>query len=197
LWPAINIHVKSASASDNAICTYAAALVLQDATAEQCLQDVIDTLSSQIADSSSSNGNSTPEQVCISSNGIAIQPARVASTPASLRLQFTSGRNSAAAEAYAQEAASKAAALNADAGNAQGYTMVQQVRAAVIACLIFDALELLQHLIVHADQHNSTTMKSMLLWCPAYCTCSLAFQHINLPDMQCCVPRACCEFVSG
>jgi hypothetical protein len=43
-------------------------------------------------------------------------------------------------------AASKAAALNADASNAQGYTMVQQVRAAAPTCLLLSSSLLLCHL---------------------------------------------------
>jgi hypothetical protein len=104
-------------------------LVLQAASAERSLQDVVDELSSQAINSSSSNGDSSSASpVCVSSKGIAIQPAQVASTPAAIRLQFSASRDSTAAEEYARQAASKAAALNADASNAQRYTMGQQVR---------------------------------------------------------------------
>ncbi|WIA37423.1 hypothetical protein OEZ86_014348 [Tetradesmus obliquus] len=108
----------------------------QDPPFERCLQDVIHELTSQItgmssssSSSSSSNGGSTTDHVCVSRNGIAIQPARVGSTSGSMRLQFSSSRNSGAAEAYAQEAARQAAELNADASNTQGYTMIQQATA--------------------------------------------------------------------
>jgi hypothetical protein len=109
-------------------------LVLQAASAERSLQDVLDELSSQARNSSySSNSHSTSaSHVCVSSKGIAIQPAHVASTSEAVRLQFSTSRDSTAAGMYAQQAASKAAALNADASNAQRYTMGQQVR---VVCL--------------------------------------------------------------
>eukprot|EP00882_Tetradesmus_deserticola_P005402 GHRQ01005685.1.p1 GENE.GHRQ01005685.1~~GHRQ01005685.1.p1 ORF type:complete len:493 (+),score=89.17 GHRQ01005685.1:314-1792(+) len=103
----------------------------QAASAEQCLQEIIEELSNQTTDSSSrSSDGSSPSagHVCISSSGVAIQPARVASTSAGVRLQFSSSRDSAAAEASAQEAASKAAALNADASSAHRYIGAHHVR---------------------------------------------------------------------
>jgi hypothetical protein len=124
-----NSLCRCPGAADDAISALPSLLVLQAATAERGLQDIIDELSRSATHSSSSNSSNTADShVCVSSKGVAIQPAHVASTPAAVRLQFSNSRDSSAAEKYAREAASKAAALNADASNAQRYTMGQQVR---------------------------------------------------------------------
>jgi hypothetical protein len=92
----------------------------QQATSEHCLQELVDDLFSQV-DSSSGNGGSSSSPVCVSSGGLHIHPARVAASPAAVRLRRSGSRDVAAAAVAAQQAAAQAAALNADAGNAGGY----------------------------------------------------------------------------
>jgi len=96
-----------------------------------CLQDLLEDLFSRVNQQQDSNGSSSAgtDPVCISSSGISILPARVAAAPAPVQLQRSGSRDSGAAAEAAKQAAERAAALNADAGNAQGYTMSQVGRA--------------------------------------------------------------------
>jgi hypothetical protein len=101
-----------------------------------CLQEVLDDLYGQIEQlkttaASSSNlvgGNGNPSDgsstVCVTSDGVPIQSAIVVSSAIS-NLRFTMNRDQAGAEVTARQAAVQAAALNADAGNVPGYTMLQ------------------------------------------------------------------------
>jgi hypothetical protein len=107
------------------------------------LQTVLDELFSKVAQqqqqqqpgNGSSNSNAASTQyVCVSSSGINITPARVAAHPTPVRLHSSRSRDSSAVAAAAQQAAEKAAALNADAGNAQGYGMTAQVRLGRLFC---------------------------------------------------------------
>lgn len=107
------------------------------------LQTVLDQLFSKVtqqqqqqpgnSSSSSSNAATSTHPVCVSSSG-KITPAQVAAHPTPARLQHSSARDSSAAAAAAQQAAEKAAALNADAGNAQGYGMTAQVGLGRLLC---------------------------------------------------------------
>lgn len=99
-----------------------------------CLQELLEDLFSRVNQQQDSNGSSSPagtDPVCISSSGISILPARVAAAPAPVQLQRSSSSDSGAAAEAAKQAAERAAALNADADNAQGYTMSQVGRGAL------------------------------------------------------------------
>jgi hypothetical protein len=113
---------------------------LQDIVQQQ-FEHVSQQPHSNSSSSSSTAGPGAP--VCISSSGINILPARTAAAPAPvqlLRSSSSSGDRSAAAAA-AEEAAKRAAALNADAGNASSYSMAgvsvaQQVLAPQISTCV-------------------------------------------------------------
>lgn len=109
------------------------------------LQELLDTLFSQVGQQqpeashqeqggdgdAAANGSSgtagARSPACISTSGIEVLPARIAATPGAVRLRKSSSSSDggAAAAAAAQQAAERAAALNADAGNAQRYNMPQ------------------------------------------------------------------------
>jgi hypothetical protein len=63
----------------------------------------------------------------MSASGAAVLRPALASAPAPLALGFSGTRNQVTAAAAARSAAARHAELNADAANAQGYTMVTEV----------------------------------------------------------------------
>eukprot|EP00798_Chlamydomonas_sp_ICE-L_P024090 gene24090-9664_t len=60
---------------------------------------------------------------CVSQSGVEIRAGQVAASEGYLNLAFSSGRAAETAQAQAEAAASRAAALNADSGNSKGYAM--------------------------------------------------------------------------
>lgn len=83
------------------------------------LQSVIDELSAQLPSSSQTGAQGG----CLSKTKVDIKAQGVLSTSAAAQLSFTSGRDASAAQQQLQGAASRAAALNADATKASAYTM--------------------------------------------------------------------------
>jgi hypothetical protein len=87
----------------------------------ESLDNVVNKLFSRVNGRQPQEGNTSSSPACVSTAGTEITPARVATAPGPMQLHLSGSTPIAAAASAAQEAAQKAAVLNADAWRAQQY----------------------------------------------------------------------------
>lgn len=84
------------------------------------LEHILEDLFSQVNSQQQQPGASS-SPACVSTAGTEVMPARVSTAPGPMQLHFSGNTPRAAVATAAQEAAQKAAMLNADVGRAEHY----------------------------------------------------------------------------